>query len=155
VRTAISIQVDSSARTVFDLARDVEAWPRLLPHYQSVTVQSHDDSAKVVDMRAVRRFGPVPVPVAWRSRIWSEEDDANDLRLRFVHIAGRTKGMDVTWHIRPRATTEQRCTVTIEHDFRRRLPLLGAELFPRIVDRLFVQPIAGRTLATFKRLAEQ
>ncbi len=30
----------------------------------------------------------------------------------------------------------------------------ATDLFPRVVDRLFVRPIAGRTLATFKKLAE-
>lgn len=102
-------------------------------------------------MRAVRYFGPVPFPVAWRSRTWSEDADADDLRLRFVHVAGATRGMDVTWHIQPRAGG---CTTTIEHEFRRPLPLMHEDLFPRLVDRLFVRPIAGRTLKTFKRLAE-
>ena len=106
----------------------------------------------IVDMRAVRRFGPIPFPVGWRSRTWSEGDREDDLRLRFVHVAGATRGMDVTWHITPRA--ERSCAVSIEHVFERRLPLVGSSVFPRVVDRLFVQPIAGRTLATFKRIAE-
>ena len=44
--------------------------------------------------------------------------------------------------------------VTIEHDFSRPLPIVRAELVPRLIDRLFVRPIAGRTLARFKLLAE-
>ena len=60
--------------------------------------------------------------------------------------------MDVTWHITPRGATGS--NVAIVHDFVRPLPLVGPNLFPGIVDRLFVRPIAGRTLATFKRLAE-
>jgi hypothetical protein len=39
--------------------------------------------------------------------------------------------------------------VTIEHAFSPRMP--G---FARFVDRFFTRPIAGRTLATFKALAE-
>lgn len=124
----------------------------MLPHYRSVTVRSRNDQALVVEMRAVRRFGPIPFPVGWRSRVWSEQDREDDLRLRFVHVAGATRGMDVTWHITPRA--EGSCAVSIEHVFERHLPLLGSSLFPLVVDRLFVQPIAGRTLATFKRIAE-
>ena len=50
--------------------------------------------------------------------------------------------MDVTWRIEPAAAGTR---VTIEHAFAARLPLLAA-----IVQRLFVRPIAGRTLATFK-----
>jgi len=54
--------------------------------------------------------------------------------------------MDVTWHIEPTAAG---CDVRIEHDFAPRLPGLG-----RIVDRWFTRPIAGRTLAAFKAIAE-
>jgi hypothetical protein len=39
--------------------------------------------------------------------------------------------------------------VTISHEFSPRVP--G---FARFVDRFFTRPIAGRTLATFKALAE-
>jgi hypothetical protein len=39
--------------------------------------------------------------------------------------------------------------VTISHEFSPRMP--G---FARFVDRFFTRPIAGRTLATFKALAE-
>jgi hypothetical protein len=60
--------------------------------------------------------------------------------------------MDVTWHITPRGTGGS--NIAIVHDFARPLPLLGRELFPAVVDRFFVRPIAGQTLATFKRLAE-
>jgi hypothetical protein len=103
-------------------------------------------------MRAIRPLGPLGIPVAWRSRTWAEGSDPTDLRLRFVHTAGATKGMDVTWHITPRG--ESRSNVVIEHDFVRHIPLLGDEAYPALVDRFFVRPIAGLTLATFKKLAE-
>lgn len=106
----------------------------------------------IASMHATRTFGPIGVPVRWQTRAWAETTDADDLRLRFVHTGGATKGMDVTWHITSRR--DGGSTVAIVHDFSRSLPLVGSELFPRIVDRLFVAPIAGRTLATFKRLAE-
>jgi hypothetical protein len=54
--------------------------------------------------------------------------------------------MDVTWRIEP---SERGCRVTIEHDFRPRLP--GWAWF---VDRAFTRPIATRTLATFAAIAE-
>jgi hypothetical protein len=54
--------------------------------------------------------------------------------------------MDVTWHI---DATRSGCRVTIEHDFQPRFAAWA--LF---VDRAFTQPIAGRTLRTFKTLAE-
>jgi ribosome-associated toxin RatA of RatAB toxin-antitoxin module len=151
VHSEIGIDMTAAPRTVFDMARDVSRWPELLPHYRKVTIRSRDGDRIMATMRAVRPVGPVRLPVWWRTEQWPEATDDSDLRLRFEHVAGATRGMHVTWHIRP---TTSGSRVTIEHDFRRHLPLLGDELFPRIVDRLFVRPIAGRTLATFKRLAE-
>jgi hypothetical protein len=85
------------------------------------------------------------VPVAWRSRTWNEPET---LRLRFEHVAGATRGMSVVWDIDTRGCGDA-CRVTIRHEFSPRVP--G---FARFVDRFFTRPIAGRTLATFKTLAE-
>jgi ribosome-associated toxin RatA of RatAB toxin-antitoxin module len=147
VKATIGIDIEAPARVVFDLAREVERWPDLLPHYLRVRVRTRNpDGSQVAEMVAVRRLpGPLGlgIPVAWRARTWAEADS---LRLRFRHIGGATGGMDVTWRIE---STETGCRVTIEHDFRPKLAVWAA-----IVDRLFVRPIAGRTLATFKSIAE-
>jgi hypothetical protein len=101
----------------------------------------------IIDFVARRPVIPIlglGLPVAWRSRTWNESDA---LRLRFQHVAGATRGMDVTWRIEPRGDSASR--VTISHDFPARVP--G---FAWFVDRFFTRAIAGRTLATFKALAE-
>ena len=152
MRSRIEIDVDARGQRVFDLARDVTQWPALLPHYRKVTVLSRDGGELTAAMHATRQVGPLGIPVRWRARTWAEGADPEDLRLRFVHTGGATRGMDVTWHITPRGSAGSH--VVIEHDFVRPLPLIGTELFPAIVDRFFVRPIAARTLATFKRLAE-
>jgi aromatase len=147
MRSAIAIEIAAPAQLVFDLARSVERWERLLPHYaRSLVVDRGPDGSLVVDFVAHRPLVVLlglGLPVAWRSRIWNEPDA---LRLRFVHVAGATKGMDVTWRIEPAGGG---CRVSIEHDFRPAWPV-----FAVIVDRWFTRPIAGRTLATFKALAE-
>jgi ribosome-associated toxin RatA of RatAB toxin-antitoxin module len=157
VRSTIAIEVSAPPDLVFRLARDVSRWPRLLPHYVSVRVIERAGDRTLSDMVARRPLVPalgLGIPVAWRARTWSESET---LRLRFQHVGGATRGMNVTWRIEPTATG---CRVSIEHDFRRRIglpivgPLLGDEAFPRFVDRLFTRPIAGRTLATFRSLAE-
>jgi ribosome-associated toxin RatA of RatAB toxin-antitoxin module len=151
VRSRIEIDVNVDPRALFELARDVERWPLILPHYRRVTVLSRKNGVLLATMSAVRRVGPTAAAVSWRSRVWAEADDGADLRLRFVHVRGATSGMDVTWHITPRPNG---CNVAIVHDFTRRLPFVPADWFPALVDRLFVRPIAGQTLATFKQLAE-
>lgn len=151
MRTEIGIYMAAPPRAVFDLVRELERWPQLLPHYRYVTVRSLPDERLVAQMSARRSFGPLAIPVAWRSEYRADASDPNELRLHFLHRAGVTRGMRVTWRIRSTAIGSR---VTIEHDFERHVPLLGKEVVPRLVDRLFVRPIAGRTLATFKRLAE-
>jgi hypothetical protein len=55
--------------------------------------------------------------------------------------------MDVTWRIEDRPDGCAR--VEIDHDFRPRVPGWAAT-----IDRLFTRPIAGRTLASFRAIAE-
>ncbi len=147
MHSSISIEIAARPALVFALARDVERWERLLPHYsRSRAVERRTDGGLVADFVARRPLIGVlglGLPVTWRSRTWSEPENR---RLRFVHIAGATKGMDVTWRIDP---TPEGSRVTIDHDFRPRVAPFAA-----FVDRVFTRPIAGRTLATFKALAE-
>ena len=147
MRSSISIDIDAPARLVFDLARRVECWPQLLPHYLDVRAEQREPggalTARMVAVRAVVPGLGYGLPVAWRARTWSELDA---LRLRFVHLGGATAGMDVTWRIEP---TGAGCRVTIEHAFEPAVP--GWATF---LDRFFVRPIAGRTLSTFKAIAE-
>lgn len=152
MHNAIGIRVAAPAERVFELAADVSAWPELLPHYRRVTVQGRRRGRLLAQMVATRRFGPLPVPVTWRAEQWAEGSDPADLRLHFRHVRGFTHGMAVTWHIQP---APDGCHVRIEHDFRRRLPFLGEELLPQVVDRLFTRSIASQTLRTFRRLAEE
>jgi aromatase len=150
MKTSIDIEIEAPPRLVFDLARDVTRWPRLLPHYLSATLERHEGAAAVVRFVARRPLqGPLAVlglgiPVVWRSRTWSEPEG---LRLRFVHLGGATRGMDVTWRIEP-VSNGERTRVTIHHDFR------APGAWARFVDRFFTRPIAGRTLATFRDIAE-
>jgi ribosome-associated toxin RatA of RatAB toxin-antitoxin module len=145
--SAVGIDAAAPADLVFRLARNVERWPLLLPHYVRVrALERRADGSVVAEMVARRPLVGllgIGLPVAWRSRTWSESDGR---RLRFVHVGGATAGMDVTWRIEP---SERGCRVTIEHDFRPRLP--GWAWF---VDRAFTRPIATRTLATFAAIAE-
>lgn len=147
MRSTIAIDVAAPPELVFRIAHDVERWERLLPHYaRSRAVERRADGSLVADFIARRPFVGIlglALPVAWRARTWSEPAT---LRLRFVHVAGATRGMDVTWRIEraPGGTH-----VAIDHKFRPRFAL-----FATLVDRVFTRPIASRTLATFKALAE-
>jgi hypothetical protein len=145
----IGIDIEAPAPLVFALARDTERWATLLPHYVRSRSEDTDGSDRpITEFVARRPLVPVlglGLPVVWWSRTWNEPES---LRLHFEHVAGATRGMDVVWRIEPVADGTA-CHVTISHDFSPRVP--G---FARFVDRFFTRPIAGRTLATFKALAE-
>jgi len=147
MHSEIDIRIAARPDLVFALAHDVERWADLLPHYsRSTAVERRPDGSLIVGFIARRPLIGVlglGLPVTWRSRTWSESASR---RLRFVHVAGATKGMDVTWRI---DADSDGTHVVIAHDFRPRLPAFAA-----VVDRFFTRPIAGRTLATFKALAE-
>ena len=147
MRSSLAIGIGAPPELVFELTRDVTRWPAMLPHYARVDVEErHDDgaiTARMVAVRPVIPFVGLGIPVAWRSRTWAEPGAQ---RLRFVHRGGATDGMDVTWRIE---ASGRGCRVSIDHDFRPRSRLWGL-----LVTRLFVRPIAGRTLSTFKSIAE-
>lgn len=149
MRSTIGIDIGAPAETVFRLARDVERWPDLLPHYASATRQAAPDPrgrllVAFVARRPLIGLLGLGLPVAWRSLTWSV---AADRTLHFAHRGGATNGMVVTWRIVDRP--DGACRVDIEHDFRPRVPGWAA-----LIDRLFTGPIAGRTLATFRAIAE-
>ena len=152
MHSTIGIDIAASPELVYRLARDVTRWERLLPHYsRSAAVRTDADGVLVCDFIARRPFVPVlglGIPVTWRSRT---SHDPATRRLRFVHVAGATKGMDVTWTIEPLPGADGRdgTRVEITHEFAPALPGFAA-----FVDAAFTRPIAGRTLATFRALAE-
>jgi ribosome-associated toxin RatA of RatAB toxin-antitoxin module len=147
MHSRLSIDVHAPAELVFRLAARVERWPALLPHYVAVDVLERSGDTTIARMTARRSLVPIlgiGIPVAWRARAWAEPTER---RLRFHHLGGATAGMDVTWRIEPDG--DGRSRVTLEHEVRPRF-----RPWALIVDRLFVRPIARRTMTTFKAIAE-
>ena len=149
MHSTIAIDVAASPDLVFALASDVTRWERLLPHYLRSRARGRlADGTLLVDFVARRPLIDVVglgLPVTWRARTWPEPETR---RLRFVHVAGATRGMDVTWRIEP-AEAGRGAHVAIDHQFSPSVPLFAA-----FVDRFFTRPIAGRTLGTFRAIAE-
>lgn len=145
MRSRLEIEIGAPPSLVYALVHDPERWPNLLPHYtRARVVRVGTDGVRTIAFVARRPLVDwlgIGLPVAWRARTWS---DQTDLTVDFRHAGGATDGMQVTWRIEP-ATGG--CRASIEHD-------LQGEAYARLLHRLFIRPIAGRTLATFKALAE-
>jgi polyketide cyclase/dehydrase/lipid transport protein len=137
---------------VVSLAADVEAWPRLLPHYRWVTLLEGGGDRKVVEMAARRGWWPV----RWRA-IQTVDRSLTPPVIRYRHIWGPTRGMEVGWEFRPEPNG---IVVRIWHEFDPRWPLVGPTPIGRaiaagVVGPGFVRPIAGQTLATIKAIVER
>lgn len=138
-------------RTVFDIASRVEEWPAHLPHYRYVRFRDRStDGGGIVEMAAYRPFGLAGWPTWWLSEMSVDEGTP---AIRFRHIGGITKGMDVEWSFRsvPGGTH-----VTVLHVWDGPpIPFLGIPAATLIIGPVFVHGIASRTLAGLAAVAER
>ena len=77
--------------------------------------------------------------------------DHEALTIRFRHVRGITRGMEVLWSFAP----ERNGTLArVDHELDFRVPLLGGWLGRRIIAREFIEPIVKKTLTCVRELAE-
>ena len=129
---------------VFALARDVEAWPRLLRDYRWCRVLERGPDRLVFAMGGWIR--------GWPAR-WTavQEPRPDERRITFRHLRGVTRGMAVEWRFVPNGNGVE---VELVHDFVMRWPLIGSLVGDRIVGPIFIDFIARKTLQAVKAQAE-
>jgi len=134
---------------IFEIARDVEHWPAYLPHYRYVRFRKRSpDGGGIVEMAANRPFGLVNWPTWWLS----EMQVLSTPEIRFRHIGGITKGMDVAWTFAEAGDATQ---VRIIHVWDGpRWPGIGVFAATSVIGPVFVHGIASRTLEGLARVAE-
>ena len=136
----------------FRVGADVEHWPDILPHYRWVRFQRKDGFASGrVEMAAWRDFaGPIRYPTWWVSEM---ESDAAKPIVRYRHVDGITRDMDVVWEFLPRG---DRTLIRIVHEWQGPpWPLIGRFAANHVIGPRFVSFIAGRTLAGVAAEAER
>jgi hypothetical protein len=146
---------------VFDVARDVEWWPKALDHYRYVRRTAGDGEwGGIVEMSANRPFGPLQWPTFWRSemraippgRATTDAGGTTAPSIRFRHIGGITTGMDVVWEF---AREGEGTHVRIVHVWDGPpWPLIGAFAARAVIGPVFVHGIASRTLEGLGGAAE-
>jgi len=146
MRTANTVQMVGDLDHIVALAVDTERWPEILPHYRWVRLLAGGGDHKTVEMAARRDR----IPVRWRA-IQDVDRNGPTPVIRFRHIGGVTKGMEVAWLFEqgPDAVS-----VTIDHEFTPPWPLVGNLIADRIIGPQFVEAIANKTLATIKGIVE-
>jgi len=142
--TLNAIDIAAPAAAIYALAAATERWPEILPHYRSVKVLREDGPTRVVAMAAWRDA----LPISW---VAEQTNDPHTPAIRFHHVRGWTRGMDVEWRFAPTATGTR---VTIEHRLDFRFPIAREWLGKHVVGDFFVRDVAAKTLARMKALAE-
>lgn len=151
MRTDNAVEMAGDLHTIVSLAVDTARWPEILPHYRWVTLIDGGGDEKTVEMAARRGR----IPLRWRA-VQTVDRAGPTPVIRFRHIWGPTRGMDVAWTFHPMPGS---VGVRIDHDFTPAWPLIGNTPIGRLVaDRVigphFVGAVAGRTLATIKAIVE-
>ena len=150
MRTVDRMIVRAAAAPMFEAAGDVERWPERLVHYRWVRFNQRRADGGVVEMAAVRPFGPLAWPVWWESEMWV---DRARREVRYRHVRGITTGMDVIWSVTPRGSEETE--VTIVHTWNGpNWPLIRGPAADWVIGPVFVHGIASRTLAGLARAVE-
>ncbi len=142
--------VRAPVATMFGLALRVEEWPAHLAHYRFVRFRERaTDGGGLVAMSASRPFGMVRWPTWWLSEM--SVDDARPA-IRFRHVGGITKGMDVEWTFAPENGATR---VRIVHVWDGpHWPAIGIFAATTVIGPVFVHGIASRTLSGLARVAE-
>ena len=143
--------VQAPVPVVFKVVKDVERWPELLAHYRFVRFREKSaDGGGIVEMSANRPFGVANWPTWWLSEM--EVDHAKPA-VRFRHIGGITREMDVEWSLTPTATGTH---VRLLHVWNGpRWPVIGAFAATAVIGPVFIHGIASRTLEGLARAAER
>jgi ribosome-associated toxin RatA of RatAB toxin-antitoxin module len=139
------IQMRADRDTIFGLAATVEAWPQILPHYRWVRLLRDEGRRRMVEMAASRDG----IPVRWMA---IQELDLAERRIRFRHVKGITRGMEVAWTLTPNG---EGTLVEIWHAFRPRWPFVPDGLVSLVIGQFFVENIASKTLHRIKTIAEE
>jgi ribosome-associated toxin RatA of RatAB toxin-antitoxin module len=153
--------VSAPVGAIFDLARDVERWPSLLPHYRAVRfIERNADGGGMVEMSAWRPFGPFAWPTWWVSEMQVSVGGANTGStgvlpwIRYRHVRGITSRMEVLWAFKPLEGAGVH--VSIVHVWNGPdWPLIGDLAARAVIGPVFVHGIASRTLAGLARAAER
>ena len=148
--TVTEVLIRGTAGEVMELAFDLPRWPSFLPHYRWVRVLEEKAERKTVEMACWRRIPPGwAIPLKWRSHLWVLPEEG---RMRFRHVAGPARGMEVEWNVRQEGDLVR---VTIRHHLTMEVPVVRSRPGRWIVGEFFVGAVAGRTLRCLKRAVEE
>lgn len=135
------IVIQAPPERIFSTISHLGNWPIILPHYRWIQPMP-DGSVKMAIQRGGLRF-------RWTSRFHA---DSEKKELHFEHLKAPTRGMRVRWVLSPINDRETR--VIIEHDITEVSNRFGPFVAEKLIGRFFIDHVARKTLAHFKRHLE-
>lgn len=149
MRTVDQLLWRAPVEQAFAVASEVERWPDRLAHYRWVRILERRPDRAIVEMSANRPFGALNWPTWWVSEMWLEPGRHT---VRYRHIRGITRGMEVEWRLEPRADGTD---VTIVHEWDGPAwPLIRRPAAEWVIGPVFVHGIASRTLLGLGKFVE-
>lgn len=149
MRTVDQLLWRAPVEQAFAVASEVERWPDRLAHYRWVRILERRPDRCIVEMSANRPFGALNWPTWWVSEMWLEPGRHT---VRYRHIRGITRGMEVEWQLKPRADGTD---VTIVHEWDGPAwPLIRRPAAEWVIGPVFVHGIASRTLLGLGKFVE-
>src|SRR5262245_1938321 len=94
MHSSASLWVHAAPRELFDLVSDLSRWEHHLPHYRYVRILERRNGTTRAAMSARRGW----IPVFWEAE---QTVDPEARTIRFRHVRGITRGMDVVWSFTP------------------------------------------------------
>lgn len=140
-----SILMAAPPERVFEAAAELSAWPSFLPHYRWIRYHERTPEKNIVTMAARRKW----IPISWTSE---QIVDRERREVRFRHLKAFTRGMEVVWTFEP---SPGGVLVTIRHDLKPRIPVVGRLITDLIIGRFFIHAVATQTLTHMKRHVER
>jgi ribosome-associated toxin RatA of RatAB toxin-antitoxin module len=138
-----SILMRAPKMSIFEMAADLQLWPKILPHYRYIRFLERGPTRNIVIM-AAKRSG---IPISWTSE---QIIDRQNVEVHFHHLKAFTKGMHVVWTFEE---THDGVLVKIRHDLDFRVKIL-AGLADKLIGDFFIHHVANKTLRCMKEYVE-
>jgi len=139
-----SLLLHAPKMLIFEIAANLELWPKILPHYRYIRFLERGPNRNVVVMAAMRSG----IPISWTSE---QIIDREKCEIHFRHLKAWTKGMQVVWTF---TDMPEGVRVEISHDLQFRVRALGPIVDP-IIGSFFIHNVANKTLRCMKAYVEE
>ena len=137
------IVIDSDPKRVYELAKDMESYPKFMPDVESVKVVERNSHSTVTEW--VTNVDGTPF-------LWTERDNFDDqnLRIDYALIEGDLEKFEGSWHFRP---VEGKTEVSLVVDYDFGLPELTELIGPTLHEK--VGENSEMMLSGMKKLVEE